>query len=128
MKTDELDELIAPRVMSRYRQMGVFPGWDRLRLFQLAHLANRTPEELGAMAGLQPNETRRCLRKNRFSPPVSLHFVAIEAAIREVRFGEPVEPILPLDLLQRRTVVVQEPHKLPVGGSIPPAAPNLYAH
>ena len=54
------------------------------------------------MAGLQPNETRRCLKKNGFSPPVSLHFVAIEAAIREVRFGEPVEPILPLDLFRNK--------------------------
>lgn len=100
-KPDELDDLIAPRVLSRYRQMGVFPGWDRERFIRLAHLANRTPEELGVMAGLRPNETRRFLQSGRFTPPVSLHFCAIEAAIREVRFGEPTEPILPLDLLEK---------------------------
>lgn len=95
-----LDELIAPLVFSRYRQAGIIPGWKSDRLIKLAHLANRTPEELGAMAALTPGETRRMMKTGIFSPPVSLHFALIEHAVKSARFGEPGEAPMPLDLLK----------------------------
>lgn len=95
-----IEKLIAPRVLSRYRQMGIIPGWNRERLMMLCCLVNRTPEEVGAMAGLTTGETRRCLDIDRFPPPVSLHFAIFDAAIRKKNFNEPTPPIVPLDLLE----------------------------
>jgi hypothetical protein len=96
------DDLIAPRVLSRYRQIGVIPGWSDERLVKLCHLANRLPEEIGAMAGLTPIQTRRFLEAKRFPPSVSLHFAVIDAVFRERNFGEPFEPLIPLDWLERK--------------------------
>lgn len=93
------DPLIAPRVFSHYRQMGVMPGWTVDRFIRLCHLANRTPEEIGAFAALLPAETRGWLRRGHFTPPISLHFAAIEAALRAANYGDPVEPVVPLNVL-----------------------------
>lgn len=101
-QTHKDDDLIAPRVFSRYRQMGIIPGWPTSRLTELCHLANRTPEEIGAFAGLAAHETRRYMARGSFPPPVSLHFAAIEASIKEAHYGDPVEPVIPLDLLERK--------------------------
>jgi len=95
------DDLIAARVFSHYRQIGVIPGWDRERFIRLCSLANRTAEEIGAMAGMLPFKTRTALEKGRFSPAESLHFATIEAVIKERNFGEPWEPLMPLDLIQK---------------------------
>lgn len=93
------DALIAPRVYSRYRQMGVMPGWSVDRFIRLCHLANRTPEEVGAFAALMPAQTRHWMRQKRFAPPLSLHFAVIEATLRAVYYGDPVEPLVPLHFL-----------------------------
>ena len=96
------DDLIAPLVLSRYRQIGVIPGWSRDRFIKLCALANRMPEEIGAMAGLTPTETRTAMQRGKFSPPVSLHFVLIDSVLRERNFGEPWVPVMPLDLLEKQ--------------------------
>jgi hypothetical protein len=93
------DTLIAPRVFSHYRQMGVMPGWSAERFIKLCHLANRTPEEVGAFAALMPAETRYWMRRGHFTPPVSLHFAAIESTLRSANYGDPIEPVVPLDFL-----------------------------
>jgi hypothetical protein len=93
------DGLIAPRVLSRYRQMGVIPGWSKDRFLRLCGLANRAPEEIGVMAGLTPGQTRAAMERGVFTPPVSLHFAMIDAVFRERNFGEPGQAIVPLDLL-----------------------------
>lgn len=93
------DTLIAPRVFSHYRQMGVMPGWKVDRFIRLCHLANRTAEEVGAFAALTPAETRFWMKRGRFSPAVSLHFAAIESALRAAHYGDPVEPLIPLNFL-----------------------------
>jgi hypothetical protein len=102
MSRHQDDDLIAPRVISRYRQMGIIPGWKPAQLVRLAHLANRTVEEIGAMAGLMPSQTRALIEKGRFPPPVSLHFALIEATLKGSRFGDPGEPIIPLNLLEKQ--------------------------
>jgi hypothetical protein len=93
------DQLIAPVVMSRYRQMGVMKGWGRREMVELAALARRTPEEIGVFATLSPGETRQCLKKDHFSPAVTLHLMAFRQVIREVKFNEPSVPLVPLDLI-----------------------------
>jgi hypothetical protein len=90
--------MVAPLIFSRYRQAGIIPGWGVERVRKLAHLSNRTVEELGAMAGLMPSETRTAMKRGLFSPPVSLHFAMIDAALRSAKFGEPSEPIVPLEI------------------------------
>ena len=95
------DDLIAPRVLSHYRQMLVMPGWTASRFIQLCHLANRTPEEIGAMAALQPSQTRMYMGSERFPAPVSLHFAVLDAVLKERNFGEPWAPIIPMNLLER---------------------------
>ena len=93
------DKLVAPLVASHYRKMGIIPGWSSERFMKLCALANRTPEELGAFAALEPRETRRFLERGMFSPVASLHFAVIDAVLREARFGEPYVPIVPLDMI-----------------------------
>jgi len=95
------DDLIAPRVLSHYRQMQIIPGWSKERFIKLCHLANRTPEEIGAMAALQPAQTRNYMQSERFPPPISLHFAVLDAVIRERNFGEPWAPIIPMNMLER---------------------------
>lgn len=95
----EIDDFVAVQVFSRYRQMGVIPGWSRERLLKLSELANRTPEEIGAMAGLKPTETRSALERGKFTPAASLIFAMIDSSVKEVKFGEPSVPLIPLDLL-----------------------------
>src|ERR1700744_3359688 len=97
------DDLIAPLVMSRYRQMGVIPGWNRDRFIKLCALANRVPEEIGVFAGIKPVETRKYMENDLFPPVVSLHLAAIDASLRERNFGEPMVAIMPLDLLDKKT-------------------------
>ena len=82
--------------------MGVIPGWSNQRFLKLCSLINRTPEELGAFAGLEPAETRRFMARDLFPPPVTLHFVLIDAVMREVLFGEPFVLPVPLDLLDEK--------------------------
>lgn len=94
------DGLIAPRVLSHYRQMGIIPGWNRERFIKLCAIAQRVPEEIGAMAGLMPSQTRAYMERDLFPPPVSLHFALIGAVVRERKFGEPWIPIVPLDLIE----------------------------
>lgn len=96
------DDLIAPRVLSHYRQLGIMPGWNRDQVKQLCHLANRTLEELGAMAGLTPSESRAFYRRDRFTVPVSIHFAIIRSTLLEVKFGEPALPIVPMHLFEEK--------------------------
>ena len=99
-KTDALrDKLVAPLVMSHYRKMGVIPGWDASRFNKLCMLANRAQEEMGAFAGLEPEQTRAYVSRNKFPPPVSIHLAIFDATLREVRYGEPMPIIVPLDFL-----------------------------
>lgn len=102
MPRQEDDDLITPLVLSRYRQLGVIPGWETGRFLKLCGLANRTPEEVGAMAGLMPFQTRNAMAEGRFKPPVSLHFVMIEKAFLEQNFSEPWEAVVPMDLLDKK--------------------------
>jgi len=60
------------------------------------------PEEIGAMAGLTPARTRTCMEQNLFPPPVSLHLAVFDAVIREAKYGEPWEPVVPMNLLERK--------------------------
>jgi hypothetical protein len=93
------DKLITPKLASRYRRIGVIPGWTREQFTRLCALMNRSPEEVGAFAGLSPRETRDAMTRGRFSPPASLHFAIFYASLRAVKYGEPEpEPIVPLDL------------------------------
>jgi hypothetical protein len=96
------DGLIAHRVLSHYRQIGARPGWNREKVKNLCSLANRTLEEVGAMAGLTPCETRQAYQRDRFTVPVSIHFAIIESALKEIRFGEPAMPVVPMHLFEEK--------------------------
>lgn len=96
------DGLIGPLIRSHYRQAGVIPGWTDKQLIALAALSNRTVEEIGAMAGLSPAQTREQMKRGRFSTPVSIHFLVIDKVLKQVRFGEPWMPVVPIELLARK--------------------------
>ena len=97
------DDLIAHRVLSHYRQIGAMPGWNRERVKNLCSLANRTLEEVGAMAGLTPTESRAFYRRDQFTVSASIHFAIIESTLKEVRFGEPALPVVPMQLFEHKT-------------------------
>ena len=73
--------------------------WTEERYRRLCRQLHCTMEEVAAFCGMSKGELRICLRRNKFSLPVSIHLALAEQALAYLQTGAVGPPIMPTHLL-----------------------------
>lgn len=100
---DDVVALAGPLIRRHYRRIGVMPGWNVARFRRLCAMLNVTPVELGLLVAVEKHDILKMIKKNQFSPTVSLHFTIIDAAVREQRIGRVMKPVIPFMALSGKS-------------------------
>ena len=65
-------------------------------------MANLTPQELAALCAVSNQQVELFMRSDRFSSPVTMHLMMIQAVLNKERYGSYGEVVMPLNLIRQK--------------------------